>query len=228
MRRWMIVLAILAVAVTFGSINANAQSEIVIGEITNTPNTITFNGSVGGPATMTFDACTGPCILTTQQELVLGSAGSSTFTLSASSYALVSETTAGGNWSIAGLTAGYSFTGGAGTLGGTVTFDQLVTNGAADLVGTLTVTSGTGAVHSTFGDGNYKITFSAAFTGGNSLECIFNPATTLSTCPGTYSATATAGLPESGAISATPEPTAMLLYGTGIFLIGGILRRRLV
>jgi len=224
MRKWMIVLAILVTAVTFGSVNANAQTQIQVGPIQGNT-AINFIGTKGGSATMTFGACpvSGSCTLDTQDQLVvagLNSGGFSNSTSISSGTASFGLTTVNGaNWTVvSGPTFNYSFSSAAGTLTGVIAFTQVNTNGAADLVGTLTVATSTLPGFSALA--TYPVNFSAQYGPGNAtLEGIFN---------GTNGTSATATIAESGAISATPEPTAMLLYGTGIFLIGGILRRRLV
>lgn len=227
MRKWMIVLAIFIAAGTFGSISSNAQVQIQIGPIQGST-AINFTGTMGGSATMTFGACptSGACTLNTQDQLVVGglnSGGFSNSTFISSSTASFGLTTSNGaNWSVvSGPTFDYSFSSAAGTLTGVVAFTQVNTNGAADIVGTLTVSTSSGTLSSYFAPlGTYPFNISAQYGSGNAtLEGIFN---------GTNGTSASATASESGAISATPEPASMLLYGTGIFLIGGILRRRLV
>jgi hypothetical protein len=232
MRKWMLVLAILIAAVTFGSTSANAQTQISIGPIQGTNQAVIFTGDGGTGATMTFGACGGgPCTIHTQDQFLIAGANDGLFSASTlittpgpASYSLTSSN--GANWSVSGPTMAYSFSSGAGNLTGTVTWSQVNTNGSADLVGTIFVTGVSGgsdlSTYYTVGD-TYIIRFAATYAAGNqTLEGIFG--TTLTAMAGTNNA----GESGSIGITPTPEPTAMLLYGTGIFLIGGILRRRLV
>jgi len=223
MRKWMIVLAVLTVALTIGSKNANAQTEIVIGAI-HTNSTINFTGA-GPSATMTFGQCGGAatCTLTTTDFFELNGSpvdgfSTSTFkTTTPAVYALTATNPTGTNWAVAGPTMAYSFSSGAGTITGTVVWTQVISNGGASLFGTFTVSSVTGTLASTFAVAHaYPIDFIGEYSSG-SLAGIFLGSTT----------TATATLPEGGAISATPEPSTMLLFGTGWLIAGGILRRRL-
>jgi hypothetical protein len=174
---------------------------------------------------MTFGQCpgAGACTLNTNDFFQLngvatGGIGTGTFTTSTTaSYALTATNATGTQWSIAGPTMGYTFTSGAGTITGTVVWTQVISNGGPSLFGTFTVSSVSGTLASTFTVLKvYPIDFIAHYSSG-SLAQIFLGTTT----------TATAGLPEGGAISPTPEVSSMLLFGTGMLVVGGILRRRL-
>src|ERR1700719_1189559 len=165
MRKWMVVLAIIVVAFTFGSINANAQTEITIGPISGNPD-INFSGS-GGVATMSFGACTGgACNLVTAGSLVSGATtletGTGTFSAAAPiTYALTSSN--GLNWTATGtVPLTYTFVAGSDTISGSVTFNQVISNGGATLLGTFLVNSVTAA-----GD------LSASFTAGNPYPILF-------------------------------------------------------
>ncbi len=229
MRKWMIVLAILTMAITFGTVSAGAQTQISLGPIQGNSN-INFVGTGANTATMTFGICptTGACSLTTQDQLIVGglnvggfsTSSPSLSTSSTASFALA--TLNGANWTVAGPSMTYNFNGAAGTLNGTVVWDQVNTNGSADLVGTLLVNSvsGTLATYFTAGDTS-AAKFGAGYpSGGNSLEGIFGAGGT---------GRATASINEGGAFSPspTPEPSTILLFGTGLLGLGGILRRRL-
>jgi hypothetical protein len=231
MRKWMIVLAIIVVAFTFGSINANAQTEITIGPISGNSD-INFSGS-GGVATMSFGDCStvGPCNLVTAGSLVSGAStlevGTGTFSTTATpiTYALISSN--GLNWTATGsVPLTYTFVSGTDSISGSVTFNQVISNGGALLLGTFFVNSvnAAGDLSAFFTAGNtYPIQFSAEYCQPSgtpcpaSLDTIFNGTT----------ATAVANISEGGFISTTPEPNSMLLFGTGLLAVGGILRRRL-
>jgi len=141
---------------------------------------------------------------------VLGSTNSGTGGLSgATTYALgpgsATFTSTGGDTYSTSGTFGFELNGGA-LLKGTLTLgDAVVTGPPANLIftfnGLLTVTSGT-----VCGDGpcpEYNVTLTFTLQGGT-----------------TYKLT-------EGTISATPEPSSMLLFCTGLLACGVFLRRRL-
>ena len=232
----MIVLAVLTMAVTIGSMSAGAQTQISLGPIQSNTS-INFVGTGATTATMTFGECptSGACTtIKTQDQFVVGGLNVGGFsnvspnslsTASTASYTL--STSNGANWSVTGgPSMAYSFSSGAGTVTGTIVWTQVNTNGSASLVGTFTDSTATGTLASYFTAGasspaGYDALYSTA-PGTNTLEGIYGAGGT---------GRATAFINEAGAISPpspTPEPSTILLFGTGLLGLGGILRRRLL
>jgi len=223
MKQLVIVLAVLLLAVSFGATAANAQTQVQLSVPTS--GVVGFSSSSPG----TISMCSTTCTLTNSSGtgLVVGSGGTPIIT--------------GGDYSLklnaASLTlSGTNFTVGAGTGTGTLTFTvpggsvtmslqlTLVEDGSPTptLVGTYVVTGATGVLSSLFSgmnaDGSFDVTL--GLTG-----C---PLETLANDPESCTSPSASGRFRSGdTLGATPEPSSILLFGTGLLACGVFLRRRL-
>jgi hypothetical protein len=218
MRKWMLVLATFVALLTIGASNTKAQTQIVMGPLMPTADINFIGGGATDTATASFScgaACTASGVVFTSGSFVEN--GTAAFTFSPI-YSISS--TNGTVWSFTGpSTVGYSFANSSLTdsLTGTITLDQIISNGGATFIGTIHVTTSVGSALSAFAaGGDYAFNLAAEYSSG-SLSGIF----------GTTNV-ADASLNEHSSIaSTTPEPNSMLLFGTGLLAVGGILRRRL-
>jgi hypothetical protein len=216
MRKFFISMGFVMLAAIVGSSSASAQSITTLGTASST--TVSFTTGVG---------TTGMAVLATT-----GNAGFSSGPL----------LTAATSWSIAPgsltFTPNFNF-GAAGTytVSGTLNFTLKDASSATILTGTLTFPDAELSIKSS-GD---LLTLNAnlAITGGS--ICTANPAVCASGAENSVQLTvllsgnhamgrfgsgnATIG---NAANLVTPEPTSMLLFGTGLLAFGGILRRKLL
>lgn len=194
----------------FGPSAAKAQTAVTLNLTTSAA---TFTSGASDTATVTFSA-SGTATSTSPSGNYSYSltGGPVTLTESApnSDYYTASNTP---------LTLTLTGTGGTtGSLTGTVElvdFDQTNFLGVTDTVGTanVTVTSASGTL--------------AQYASAGSGVLTLNLHLTLKTAIDELSSPETARL-NNGTMLPTPEPETMLLFGTGLFLVGAILRRRLV
>jgi hypothetical protein len=211
MRRWLIVLAAFTLALTISPKNASAQSSIAFGDGTSTGN-VTFIANGGGTATLDLGICSVDCSLTGSNT------GGGTFSLVTTAPIHVGAIGSAGGLndaiSMGGATSTFTYNGSGGTLSGTVIWTSMISDGKATISGVLSVLTNTTTL--TIGPNalidlttnNYAHDLSTYIFGGSS-------GTTEGT---TFS---------SGQVSPTPEPSSILLLGTGLLALGGILRRQL-
>jgi hypothetical protein len=115
-------------------------------------------------------------------------------------------------------TSTFTYNGSGGTLIGTVIWNNMISDGKATLSGILTVTSNTTSLSFSVGSTAYIDFTTTGVTGATTdLSSLFS---------------ASAGKTDSaklfgGEFTLTPEPSSILLFGTGLLALGGILRRRL-
>jgi hypothetical protein len=206
MRKSLLGFLVLALCFVFSSAPAHAQTTVNFYIIS--PNTVTFTSGAGDTGTATVSITAGN-----------GSAtwGTSTGNYTFSGSATLTETAPGSNTYLATgspLTLTLSSTSGpAGTLSGTVdlvSFTQTATSGSFNntLIANVTVTSATGSLGSS--SGNLILSLNL----GSSTE--------IDSLGGTSTISNGAGT-----LYLTPEPTSMLLFGSGLLALGGALRKRL-
>ena len=206
-------LAVLALALTLGSVAANAQS--TVGMIYLGSDTVSFTPDGGGVVTMTVAPTTGLAagnnLLSSTTAFTLGPGTFTLMEVSPNTYTSFGTTTLE-------LNGGSLLTG----VLDLVSFTQTALTGTTDtsLMANLDITGGsycppTGTGTCGLGSGLVSLNF---LLGSSSP----------------IASTATNGILTSGIlitpphnIAVTPEPGTMLLFGSGLFALGGILRRRM-
>jgi hypothetical protein len=216
MRKLLLVLSVMVLTGTLGSMSANAQTGIALS--TSSTSGITFMSTGGGNLSMAagvFGSAAGLGGLLGTTGFYTLSGAPIALTLGPSFSPIFADYTASGilNFEITSMPGGL----GTDLLKGTLTLVDLVqvsstgmtnTSGVADM----TITGGTLGSSYPGSSGISKLTINLA-----GLGFLPNLTSAMSTKLG--SATLDA-LP-------TPEPWSMLLYGSGLVLIGFVLRRRL-
>jgi hypothetical protein len=220
------VITVLALVLGVGAMTASAQTSITLGFGTGDSVIFTSNGN-GSSASVKAGSCSvgGNCISGqtagmspngtsavgkyyaldfTPASITVTKVGSG-FTLSQSgSIAFTLGTASGGSDLLTGTLTLVSF----GTVASTGVFND-------DFVANLVITGGTWASQYSPAGGIIQLVIKV--TSGQVTTLMGQPLGTTMTAA--YS---------KGSLDPTPEPASMLLFGTGILLIGGIVRRRLV
>jgi PEP-CTERM motif len=207
-------LAVLVLALTLGSLAANAQS--TVGMIYLGSNTVSFTPDGGGVVTMNIGSTTGLAAGTN----LLSSASS--FTLGPGSFTLVEEGSSNTYMSMG--TIPLELNGGSLLTGvlDLVNFTQTGLTGSSNtsLLANLDITGGSYCPPSgtgTCGLGSGLVNLN--FLLGSSNPIALDPTT------GVVTGGTLVTPPRN--IAVTPEPGTMLLFGSGLFALGGILRRRM-
>lgn len=221
MRSLLIGLTVLIVAVGFSTITTNAQTQLVI--VPPTSGEITFSNGSSSVA-----MCTATCALTGTDRGIVFSGGPPVLGSYTLDFGPAVLSPSGTNLTVtSGGLETLTFT---DTSGGSVTLSlqlTLVTGGETrfpDLKGTYVVTSVSGDLTSSFSGVNSTGAWTiGVYTAGgcliNTMHCSVRPTTGL----------VGDGFTRGGAsLASTPEPSSMLLFGTGLVAFGVALRRRLV
>lgn len=209
MRKQLFGFVILALGLAFSSVSAQAQTTV---DLFLGSGAITFTTTVNGSTATAALSASG-------SALSLTPGGTYDYTLTGSPVTLTQ--TSPGNYSASSTPLMLTLSGNGGTTGaltGTVnlvSFQQAMTVGTFNnaFVANVTVTSATGSL--------------VGFSGntGSLLLTLVLPTNTQIDDLGNGNSTKIAG--GVGYMSTAPEPASMLLFGSGLLALGGILRRRL-
>jgi|GEM_PF-3554806 len=225
MRKLIMVMTVLALVLGVGAMTASAQTSITLGFGTGDSVIFTSNGN-GSSASVKAGSCSvgGNCI-SGQTTGISPNGTNATGKYYALDFtpAAITVTKSGGGFTLS-QTGSIAFTmgtasGGSDLLTGTLTLVSFGTVGSTGVfndsfVANLVITGGSWASQYSAAGGIIQLVINVS--SGQVTTVIGQPAG--STLTSTYS---------KGSLDPTPEPASMLLFGTGILLIGGIVRRRL-
>jgi hypothetical protein len=226
MRKQFAGIAALVLVIALGAVTASAQVDITLG-VPGSPatssGTVTFTGTGGGNESITFGGC---------PAAASGDCWSGNTTGFAGPHNVV-----GDFWEInfagVGVTMNPS---GTITQTGPAAFTLGTSFGDGSLLtGTLQLVN-LGQIGGT-GNFNYDLTANLTVTGGSLASFFYNgtgvTTITILLAPGQSiiglaGGTSVTGNNPVGTLTSTPEPSSVLLLGSGLLMFGGVLRRKLV
>lgn len=218
MRKQIVGIAVLTLLVALNLATASAQVNITLGQPSSgSAGNVTFTGTATGTDNLTFGTCGAGTNCWSGNTT--GSAGGSPVS---SPWAIDFSTAVPVTMNASGLITqggGAALTiGGGSLLTGSlqlVSLGQLGYTGVYnyDLVANLTSLGGSLAQYFSNGTGVTQITID--FSSNTQVVGLPN----LTTVTGTYS---------TGSLTTTPEPSSLLLMGSGLMMFGGVLRRKLL
>jgi hypothetical protein len=220
MKRTCLGFTLVSLILILGASSSRAQTQISLGA-SNQVVTFTSSGGPGSAINAVFSPCgSPPCGAGNFQQGVVQTSGNYTFTESGGTITMTSIN-GGATFDVQmnGATLAFSWTSGSNFLTGNLTLTSASDNTPSPrFVGTLLVTGVSAGLYSTFWPAGDTVNMDFTLTLGSNptLENVFNHTT----------ATSTSGSYSSGQVLPAPEPISVALFGSGLIMVGGILRRR--